>query len=127
MAPSALRANSDSINLRDISQAFGGVPVVYKVSLSTCPGAVVALRGRNGAGKSTLMKMRAGAYPIDSGQVIVSGQAVCIIYPADSHKLGIESIYQTLALADTLDRVANLFLGCCGCLPTEANGAPGAA
>ena len=72
---------------------------------------MVAVLGHNGAGKSTLMKMLAGAYPIDAGEVLLGGQAVNIRTPADAQKLGIESIYQTLALADNLDAVANLFLG----------------
>ncbi len=71
----------------------------------------MALLGHNGAGKSTLMKMLAGAYPIDSGEVHVAGQPAKLESPADAQALGIETIYQTLALADNLDSVANLFLG----------------
>ena len=67
--------------------------------------------GHNGAGESTLLKMLAGAYPIDSGDVVISGEKVHVRTPADAQNLGIESIYQTLALADNLDSVANLFLG----------------
>ena len=81
------------------------------VSLNLFPGEVVALLGHNGAGKSTLMKMLAGAYPIDSGETRVAGQAVHIRTPAEAQAQGIETIYQTLALADNLDSVANLFLG----------------
>ena len=72
---------------------------------------MVAVLGHNGAGKSTLMKMLAGAYPIDSGDVLIDGKKVQVRTPAEAQALGIESIYQTLALADNLDSVANLFLG----------------
>jgi D-xylose transport system ATP-binding protein len=99
------------IDIRKVSKAFGGVQAVADVNLNVFPGEVVALLGHNGAGKSTLMKMLAGAYPIDSGEVFVSGQLAHITNPAESQALGIETIYQTLALADNLDSVANLFLG----------------
>ena len=99
------------VELRNIRKAFGGVHAVDDVSLNLYPGEVVAVLGHNGAGKSTLMKMLAGAYPIDSGEVIIAGEKAHVRTPADAQKLGIESIYQTLALADNLDSVANLFLG----------------
>ena len=99
------------VELRNIRKAFGGVLAVDDVSLNLYPGEVVAVLGHNGAGKSTLMKMLAGAYPIDSGEVFLSGEKVQIRSPSDAQNLGIESIYQTLALADNLDAVANLFLG----------------
>jgi D-xylose transport system ATP-binding protein len=99
------------VELRHINKAFGGVHAVQDVNLNLYAGEVVALLGHNGAGKSTLMKMLAGAYPIDSGEVIISGEQVHLRSPADSQNLGIETIYQTLALADNLDAVANLFLG----------------
>ena len=99
------------VELRNIKKAFGGVHAVDDVSLNLYPGEVVAVLGHNGAGKSTLMKMLAGAYPIDSGEVLLNGKAVNVRTPADAQALGIETIYQTLALADNLDSVANLFLG----------------
>jgi D-xylose transport system ATP-binding protein len=99
------------IELRGIHKAFGGVRAVEDVSLSVHKGEVVALLGHNGAGKSTLMKMLAGAYPIDAGEIHVQGQPAKIENPADSQHMGIETIYQTLALSDNLDSVANLFLG----------------
>ncbi len=108
MAPAGAPA---LVQLKNISKSFGGVQAVENVSLNLQAGEVVAVLGHNGAGKSTLMKMLAGAYPIDAGEVVLSGQTAHIRTPADAQKLGIESIYQTLALADNLDAVANLFLG----------------
>jgi D-xylose transport system ATP-binding protein len=99
------------VELSHIEKAFGGVHAVDDVSLNLYAGEVVAVLGHNGAGKSTLMKMLAGAYPIDGGEIRVAGEKVQIRTPADAQRLGIESIYQTLALADNLDAVANLFLG----------------
>jgi D-xylose transport system ATP-binding protein len=81
------------------------------VSLALHAGEVVALLGHNGAGKSTLMKVLAGANPADAGEILVNGEPVTIGTPTDSQALGIESIHQTLALADNLDAVSNLFLG----------------
>ena len=99
------------VDIRGVHKAFGGVHAVENVSVNVYPGEVMALLGHNGAGKSTLMKMLAGAYPIDSGEIRIGGQPAKIENPADSQNLGVETIYQTLALADNLDSVANLFLG----------------
>ncbi len=99
------------VELRNIRKAFGGVHAVEDVSVNLYPGEVVALLGHNGAGKSTLMKMLAGAYAVDSGDTLIAGQKVQIRTPTEAQAQGIESIYQTLALADNLDSVANLFLG----------------
>jgi len=107
----ATKHANPAVAMRGIHKAFGGVRAVDDVSVSVHAGEVVAVLGHNGAGKSTLMKMLAGAYPIDSGEVRMNGQPVKIANPADSQHLGIETIYQTLALADNLDAVANLFLG----------------
>jgi D-xylose transport system ATP-binding protein len=99
------------VALRGIHKAFGGVHAVEDVNINLHSGEVVALLGHNGAGKSTLMKMLAGAFPIDSGEVRVRGEKAHIHSPSDAQALGIETIHQTLALADNLDAVANLFLG----------------
>ena len=103
--------NTPLVEILGVHKAFGGVHAVENVSLNLYPGEVVAVLGHNGAGKSTLMKMLAGAYPIDSGEVRVDGRMARIETPAASQALGIETIYQTLALADNLDSVQNLFLG----------------
>jgi D-xylose transport system ATP-binding protein len=109
-APVKTPANA-LVEMQHIGKAFGGVQAVDDVSISLYPGEVVALLGHNGAGKSTLMKMLGGAYPIDTGEVRVNGAPTHLRNPQDAQRCGIESIYQTLALADNLDAVANLFLG----------------
>jgi D-xylose transport system ATP-binding protein len=106
-----MATNAPIVELKDIRKAFGGIHAVDGVNLNLYSGEVVAVLGHNGAGKSTLMKMLAGAYPIDSGEIIVNGKKENIRTPAEAQGLGIETIYQTLALADNLDAVANLFLG----------------
>jgi D-xylose transport system ATP-binding protein len=99
------------VELRDISIAFGGVRAVDGVSIDLGAGEVVGLLGHNGAGKSTLIKCLSGAYRKDSGEIRIDGAPVEIRSPADAREHGIETIYQTLALADNLDAPANLFLG----------------
>jgi D-xylose transport system ATP-binding protein len=99
------------VEMRDISLAFGGVHAVDRVSIDLHEGEVMALVGHNGAGKSTLIKILSGAYKRDTGEISISGEAATIDNPREARKYGIETIYQTLALADNLDTVANLFLG----------------
>jgi D-xylose transport system ATP-binding protein len=99
------------VELRDISIAFGGIRAVDHVSVDLYPGEVVGLLGHNGAGKSTLIKCLSGAYKADSGEILINGQPVTINNPRDARALNIETIYQTLALADNLDAASNLFLG----------------
>lgn len=99
------------IEMKNISKRFGGVHAVEDVSINLYPGEVVGVLGHNGAGKSTLMKMLSGAETVDEGEIIVNGKKVVMKSPRDSRACGIETIYQTLALAGTLDASANLFLG----------------
>src|SRR2546428_12190572 len=99
------------VELRNIHVAFGGVRAVAGVRIDLHAGEVVGVGGGNGAGKTTLMRTLSGARPPDSGQISVNGQPVTIGNPRDAKALGIETIYQTLALADNLDAPANVFLG----------------
>ncbi|MCB6177825.1 ATP-binding cassette domain-containing protein [Rhodobacter sp. Har01] len=99
------------VEMRDISIAFGGIKAVDHVSVDLYPGEVVGLLGHNGAGKSTLIKCLSGAYHADSGDILINGEKVTINNPRDARALNIETIYQTLALADNLDAASNLFLG----------------
>ena len=99
------------VELKDISIAFGGIKAVDRVSVDLHPGEVVGLLGHNGAGKSTLIKCLSGAYKADAGDVYINGKKVVINNPRDARGHNIETIYQTLALADNLDAASNLFLG----------------
>jgi len=99
------------VELRDISISFGGIKAVDHVSVDLYPGEVVGLLGHNGAGKSTLIKCLSGAYNADSGEIYVNGERAVINNPRDARSYNIETIYQTLALADNLDAASNLFLG----------------
>ncbi len=99
------------VELRDISIAFGGIRAVDHASVDLHAGEVVGLLGHNGAGKSTLIKVLSGAYKRDSGDIFVAGEKAEINNPRDAKKYGIETIYQTLALADNVDAAANLYLG----------------
>jgi D-xylose transport system ATP-binding protein len=100
-----------AVEMRGIRVSFGGVHAVDGVSVDVYPGEVIGLVGGNGAGKSTLMKVLSGATPRDSGEILVNGQPVSINNPRDAKAHGIETIYQTLALADNLDAASNVFLG----------------
>ncbi|HEV7372858.1 ATP-binding cassette domain-containing protein [Arenibaculum sp.] len=99
------------VEMRDISIRFGGVRAVDEVSIDLHPGEVVGLLGHNGAGKSTLIKILSGAYRADSGEIRVNGEPADIRSPRDAKRYGIETIYQTLALAENIDAAGNLFLG----------------
>jgi len=104
-------ANTPLVDVRGVSKHFGGVMAVDGVDCTLHAGEVVGLLGHNGAGKSTLIKMLSGVYPPDSGEIRVHGQPVRFESPRDARAAGIETIHQTLALADNLDAAANLFLG----------------
>jgi D-xylose transport system ATP-binding protein len=97
--------------MQHINVAFGGVHAVQNVTVDLRPGEVVGLVGGNGAGKTTLIRCLSGAHPADSGQILIDGQPVSIANPRDAKALGIETIYQTLALAENIDASANVFLG----------------
>jgi len=99
------------VEMKNVSIAFGGVRAVDNVSIELHAGEVVGLLGHNGAGKSTLIKMLSGAYKMDSGEIFIEGKKASINSPRDSRDYNIETIYQTLALADNLDAASNLFLG----------------
>lgn len=99
------------LTLRGITKSFGAVRVLHDVDLAVRAGEVTALVGDNGAGKSTLVKCVAGIHPIDGGEIVFDGAPVSLHAPSDAARLGIEVVYQDLALADNLDIVANMFLG----------------
>jgi D-xylose transport system ATP-binding protein len=100
-----------AVEMRGINVSFGGVRAVDNVTVDVRPGEVIGLVGGNGAGKSTLMRALSGAHPADSGEIFMDGQPVKIANPRDAKNLKIETIYQTLALADNIAAPGNLFLG----------------
>jgi len=107
-------SNSNStpiLELKGVSKHFGAVQALKNVDFEVRLGEVMALVGDNGAGKSTLIKGIAGIYPFDEGEIYFDGRQVYIHGPRDAAGLGIEIVYQDLALADNLDVVANMFLG----------------
>lgn len=99
------------IELADVKKSFGPVNVLKGVNLKAYPGKVTALVGDNGAGKSTLIKGLAGVQPYDEGTVTFGGEVIHLHTPRDASRLGIEVVYQDLALCDNLDIVQNMFLG----------------
>ena len=110
-APTTANRGTPLVEMRDISISFGGIKAVDHVSIDLYPGEVVGLLGHNGAGKSTLIKCLSGAYQADAGEIRINGDKVEIRNPRDARSHNIETIYQTLALADNLDAASNLFLG----------------
>src|SRR3954469_10521219 len=103
--------DTPTLQMTAISKSFGSVQALTEVDFEVRTGEVMALVGDNGAGKSTLIKCIAGIYSIDSGDVVFDGSPVTIHGPKDAAKLGIEVVYQDLALCDNLDVVQNMFLG----------------
>jgi len=99
------------LELHDIYKSFGPVEVLKGVDFAVTPGRVTALVGDNGAGKSTLVKCISGTYTIDSGTYLFEGRPATVHSPRDASALGIEIVYQDLALCDNLDIVQNMFLG----------------
>jgi D-xylose transport system ATP-binding protein len=106
-----LTAESPVLELRGISKAFGSVQALTDVDLEVRRGEVMALVGDNGAGKSTLIKCVAGIHPADEGEIYFEGNRVHISGPKEAANLGIEVVYQDLALCDNLDVVQNMYLG----------------
>jgi D-xylose transport system ATP-binding protein len=109
--PVAVAERTSLVEMRGINVAFGGVHAVRDVSIDVHAGEVNGLVGGNGAGKSTLMRVLSGAHPADSGEILVEGHEVSIKNPRDAKAQNIETIYQTLALADNIDAPGNVFLG----------------
>jgi D-xylose transport system ATP-binding protein len=99
------------VEMRHINVSYGGVHAVNDVTVDLHAGEVVGLVGGNGAGKSTLIKTLSGAHPADSGAILLNGTPQAITNPRVAKALGIECIYQTLALADNIDAPGNVFLG----------------
>ena len=102
---------SPILQCTDLSKRFGGVHALENVSFELRRGEVLALAGDNGAGKSTLIKIVSGVHKPDAGQIVYEGQSVAFANPREARNIGIETIYQDLALADNLDVGANVFLG----------------
>ena len=100
-----------TLEMKAVSKRYGQVTALDQVDFTATAGEVVALVGDNGAGKSTLVKAIAGAHRVDGGQILIDGQPVSIGSPTEAAALGIETVYQDLALCDNLDVTANLYLG----------------
>lgn len=111
MTATAEESRTPLVEMRNMRVAFGGVHAVDDVTVNLFPGEVVALVGGNGAGKTTLIKTLSGAHPADSGEIYIDGALADIASPRDARSLGVETIYQTLALAENIDAPGNMFLG----------------
>ncbi len=99
------------VQMRGITKRFGGVTALLNVDLEAHAGEVLAIVGDNGAGKSTLIKVLTGVYQPSEGEMFLDGNKVSFASHADAIAMGIDAVYQTLALADHLDPAANMFLG----------------
>lgn len=106
-----MSSKTSLVRMENISKHFGGINALTDVNLDLYPGEVVGLLGHNGAGKSTLVKILAGAQQADNGEIYINGIRTDIRNPNDARAVGIETIYQELALCGNLDAPANLFMG----------------
>jgi D-xylose transport system ATP-binding protein len=109
--PTRTAASTPTLETRGVSKSFGSVQALVDVDFEVRKGEVMALVGDNGAGKSTLIKCIAGIHPLDEGEILFDAEKVTIHGPKDAAKLGIEVVYQDLALCDNLDVVQNMYLG----------------
>jgi len=108
---SALIQDDYAVSMQDISMSFGGIHAVDHASITLRKGEVMGLLGHNGAGKTVLVKILSGALKRDSGEIRINGAVAKIDTPRDAKRYGVETIYQTLALADNVDAAGNLYLG----------------
>ena len=99
------------LEIHNISKSFGNIDALTEASLSVCPGEILSIVGDNGAGKSTLIKIIAGVYQIDSGSIYLNGKTVELKTAAHALSLGISTVFQDLAMVETLDVATNMFLG----------------
>jgi D-xylose transport system ATP-binding protein len=99
------------LKMKSISKKFGSVQALYQVDFELYPNEILGLLGDNGAGKSTLIKIIAGVFSQDEGEIFIRGKSVTISDPAGAKELGIETVYQDLALATKLNIAENIFLG----------------
>ncbi|HWP48098.1 MAG TPA: ATP-binding cassette domain-containing protein [Candidatus Limnocylindrales bacterium] len=106
-----MESSTPILEVINLTKRFGGLVAVDRVHMQVFPGEVVGLLGDNGAGKSTLIKMISGVYQPDEGQILFQGKELKLSNPMEALKLGIETIYQDLALAENLNVYANIFLG----------------
>jgi simple sugar transport system ATP-binding protein len=106
-----MNSQTPLLEVRNLSRYFGAVRALEDCSMVVRPGEVVALAGDNGAGKTTMIKAISGVYPPTSGEILIEGNPVTFGSPQEARALGIETIYQDLALADNLTIGANIFLG----------------
>jgi len=107
----ALATGQPVLELKGIGKEFGAIRALHEVDIQIFPGEVVGLMGDNGAGKSTLVKIIAGNFPPTHGEIRFDGKPVLFTRPIDARAVGIEVVYQDLALADNLTAAANVFLG----------------
>ncbi|GAH70823.1 unnamed protein product, partial [marine sediment metagenome] len=99
------------LEVKNITKRFGGLTAVDNVDMQIFPGEVVGILGDNGAGKSTLIKVISGVYHAEEGQIFFEGCKIKISNPIEALKIGIETIYQDLALAENMNVYSNIFLG----------------